>query len=64
MPLPRTARSALMLAAMFNRLEIIDYLLAQGADPAHRDAAGATALMAARTMGAVNSAARLEALAG
>ncbi|WP_313432483.1 ankyrin repeat domain-containing protein, partial [Pseudomonas sp.] len=57
-------RTALMLAAMFNRTEIVDYLLAQGADPAHQDARGATALMAAQTMGAVDAAARLQALAG
>lgn len=57
-------RTALMLAAMFNRGEILDYLLAQGADPAHQDARGVTALMAARTMGAVDTAARLQLLAG
>jgi len=49
---------------MFNRGEILDYLLAQGADPARQDARGATALMAAQTMGAVDAAARLQALAG
>ena len=56
-------RTALMLAAMFNRREIID-LLAQGADPARQDARGATALMAAQTMGAVDAVARLQALVG
>ena len=53
-----------MLAAMFNRGDIREYLLAQGADPAHQDARGVTALMAAQTMGAVEAAARLQALAG
>ncbi|MNW21680.1 Ankyrin repeats (3 copies) [compost metagenome] len=53
-----------MLAAMFNRSEILDYLLAQGADPARQDARGTTALMAAQTMGAADAAARLQALAG
>jgi ankyrin repeat protein len=57
-------RTALMLAAMFNRSEIVDYLLAQGADPARQDARGANALAAAQTMGAVDTAARLQALAG
>ncbi|QXI44697.1 ankyrin repeat domain-containing protein [Pseudomonas wayambapalatensis] len=57
-------RTALMLAAMFNRSEILDYLLAQGADPARQDARGATALVAAQTMGASEAAARLQALAG
>ncbi|MNW11392.1 Ankyrin repeat protein [compost metagenome] len=57
-------RTALMLAAMFNRSEILDYLLAQGANPAHQDARGITALMAAQTMGAADTAARLQALAG
>ncbi|WP_028694677.1 ankyrin repeat domain-containing protein [Pseudomonas cremoricolorata] len=57
-------RTALMLAAMFNRGEILEYLLAEGADPTHRDARGATALVAAQTMGAVEAVERLQALAG
>ena len=57
-------RTALMLAAMFNRVEILEYLLAQGANPALQDARGANALMAAQTMGAVDATARLQALAG
>ncbi|MNN69875.1 Ankyrin repeat protein [compost metagenome] len=57
-------RTALMLAAMFNRREILDYLLAQGADPTQQDARGATALMAAQTMGAADAVARLQALVG
>jgi ankyrin repeat protein len=52
-------RTALMTAAMFNRLEIIELLLAHGADPARRDAAGLDAATAARTMGAIDAAARL-----
>ena len=36
----------------------------RGADPARQDARGATALMAARTMGAVDTAARLQVQAG
>lgn len=57
-------RTALMLAAMFNRSEILEFLLAQGADPARQDARGATALVAAQTMGAPDTAARLQTLAG
>jgi len=57
-------RTALMMAAMFNRTAIMDYLLAQGADPARRDAQGTDALGAARAMGAQESIAQLQALAG
>lgn len=55
-------RTALMMAAMFNRGEIVDYLISQGADPQAKDANGVTALDAARTMGAVDTAAQLEKL--
>ncbi|MBA1291767.1 ankyrin repeat domain-containing protein [Pseudomonas lurida] len=53
-------RTALMMAAMFNRVEMLDYLLAQGANPNATDAQGATALAAAQTMGAMDTAARLQ----
>ena len=52
-------RTALMMAAMFNRTEIVDYLLAQGADPHAKDANGVTALAAAQTMGAADTVAQL-----
>ncbi|MCF5398384.1 ankyrin repeat domain-containing protein, partial [Pseudomonas syringae] len=45
-------RTALMMAAMFNRNEIVDYLISQGADPHATDAKGITALGAAQAMGA------------
>ena len=51
-------------AAEDGRTEILEFLLAQGADPARKDARGATALAAAQTMGAADTAARLQALAG
>ena len=57
-------RTALMMAAMFNRTEIIDYLISKGADPKAKDANGITALDAAKTMGATDSAAQLEKLLG
>lgn len=52
-------RTALMTAAMFNRLDILELLLARGADPARRDAAGLDAAAAARAMGADDAVARL-----
>jgi ankyrin repeat protein len=52
-----------MLAAMFNRTGIVDLLLAHGADPERRDAAGATAADLARQMGAVDTPAQLAAAA-
>ena len=55
-------RTALMMAAMFNRVEMLDYLLGQGANPKATDAQGATALAAAHTMGAVDTAAKLQKL--
>jgi len=57
-------RTALMLAAMFNRTAMVDYLLALGADPKRRDIRGVDALGAARTMGAPETTAQLQALAG
>jgi len=57
-------RTALMMAAMFNRVAIVDYLLQQGADPRRRDIRGADALASALAMGAQDTAARLQALAG
>ena len=57
-------RTALMMAAMFNRVAIIDYLISKGADPKAKDANGITALDAARTMGAAETVAQLEKLLG
>ena len=57
-------RTALMMAAMFNRVAIIDYLISKGADPQAKDANGITALDAAKTMGATDAVAQLEKLAG
>lgn len=57
-------RTALMMAAMFNRTEIVSYLLRQGADPRRKDVRGIDALGAARTMGAPDTSAQLQALAG
>ena len=47
-----------MMAAMFNRTEMVDYLISQGANPKATDAQGVTALAAAQTMGAVDTAAQ------
>ncbi|MCR8721596.1 ankyrin repeat domain-containing protein, partial [Pseudomonas syringae] len=52
-------RTALMMAAMFNRNEIVDYLIGQGADPHVCDAKGITALGAAQAMGATVTAEQL-----
>lgn len=52
-------RTALMLAAMFNRLDVLDMLLAAGADPAARDARNLSALDAAMSMDAADTARRL-----
>ena len=57
-------RTALMMAAMFNRTEIIKYLVSKGADPKAKDANGITALDAAKTMGANDSIALLNELLG
>jgi len=55
-------RTALMMAAMFNRTEIVTYLISQGADPKARDSNGVSALEAAKTMGAMDTTAQLEKL--
>ena len=52
-------RTALMTAAMFDRVAIIDLLLAHGADPDRRDGAGLTAAEMAQSMGATQAPARL-----
>ncbi|MFP4906000.1 ankyrin repeat domain-containing protein, partial [Paraburkholderia sp. BR14261] len=57
-------RTALMIAAMFNRSDIVDLLLARGANPAAHDAAGNTALDVANAMGAVDAATLLAGKAG
>ncbi len=59
---PPGGRSAFMIAAMFDRVEILQLLHAQGADPWARDAAGLDALAAARKMGADRAAQWLEGL--
>jgi ankyrin repeat protein len=48
-----------MIAAMFNRTEIVDLLIAHGADPQARDASGVTPLDAANRMGAPDTPAQL-----
>jgi ankyrin repeat protein len=53
-----------MMAAMFNRTAIVDYLIGKGADPKAKDANGITALDAAKTMGAVDTTAQLEKILG
>ncbi|HIX62770.1 MAG TPA: ankyrin repeat domain-containing protein, partial [Candidatus Halomonas stercoripullorum] len=50
---------ALMFAAMFNRCEIVECLLAQGADPQAQDSQGMTARDLAQAMGATDAAAQL-----
>ena len=52
-------RTALMIAAMFNRLAIIDLLLSRGAAFDARDADDLTAERAAEIMGADEAAAKL-----
>ncbi|MFB9081213.1 ankyrin repeat domain-containing protein [Deinococcus wulumuqiensis] len=47
-----TGRTALMFAAMFERLDIMELLVERGADLRARDEAGTTPLDAARTMNA------------
>ena len=53
------AKTPLMIAAMFNRLEIVDALLARGADLQARDAGGLTAEALAGAMGAADTAEQL-----
>jgi hypothetical protein len=50
-------KTALAFAAMFDRVEIVDVLLAAGADPHRRDNAGQRAIDLARLMGATATAA-------
>ncbi|MCY1464080.1 Ankyrin repeats (many copies) [compost metagenome] len=57
-------RTALMMAAMFNRTAIVEYLLGKGADAQRQDAKGISALGAAQAMGAADTAAQLQALRG
>ena len=56
---PQGGRTALMLAAMFDRVDIVELLLAHGARTALAGADGATALDLARGMDARRAAARL-----
>lgn len=56
---PPGGRTAFMIAAMFNRLDIMQLLRERGADPAARDADGLDALAAAGKMGADDAAALL-----
>ncbi|MNJ56363.1 Ankyrin repeat protein [compost metagenome] len=55
-------KTALMIAAMFNRVDIARCLIDHGADPHARDANGATPLAAAALMGAEDTQALLRAL--
>ena len=52
-------RTALMIAAMFNRVELVEYLIGHGANPDARDANGFSARDAAEKMGAPDTVARL-----
>jgi ankyrin repeat protein len=52
---PDGSRNALMLAAMFNRNEIVHFLLEHGADPSETDVEGNTALQMAIAMGATQT---------
>ena len=54
-------RTALMIAAMFNRTEIMELLLRRGADPALQDVTGMTGRALAEAMGACDTAALLAA---
>jgi hypothetical protein len=52
-------RTALMYAAMFDRVEVVEALLRRGACPDLVAGDGSTALQCAQAMGAVRAAARL-----
>jgi hypothetical protein len=53
-------KTALMMAAMFNRAEIAEYLIEKGANINAQDANGVTPLAAAQRMGAPETVALLE----
>jgi hypothetical protein len=53
-----------MVAAMFDRVAIVEMLLAQGADPCAKDSGGVTAEGAARLMGAKHAPELLARVAG
>ena len=59
---PPGGKTPLMFAAMFNRLEIVKILQAGGIDMDARSSEGLSALDLARSMGAVDTTAYLEAL--
>jgi ankyrin repeat protein len=52
-------KTALMFAAMFDRVDVVAALLARGARPGRRDGAGRRALDYAEAMGAARAAAAL-----
>ena len=54
-------KTALFFAAMFDRVEAMEELLARGARPGHRDADQRTALDYAQAMGARRAVERLSA---
>jgi ankyrin repeat protein len=56
---PPAGPTALMIAAMFNRVELVEYLIGRGANPDARDANGFSARDAAEKMGAPDTVARL-----
>src|SRR5690606_3846241 len=57
-------KTALRFAAMFDRKEVVELMLAHGADPAITDEEGMTAKAAAQMMGASGTAERLQAPEG
>ena len=57
---PPGGKTPLMFAAMFNRLEIVKTLLAQGIDVNATSSEGLSALDLSRSMGAADTAAYLE----
>jgi uncharacterized protein len=57
-------RTALMIAAMFNRVDIVEMLIARGANPSAQDGAGNTAFDVANGMGASDAAAWLARASG